>query len=301
VEEKTMNDPCDFPAAHSMDTTWFAVDRDGHVAAFETGEAGAVPTTAYVGEEDYAILDEVREGQATGAAVFDLEGWKLRDSSDHVKPAPGLTPGRLLIFVRSREDLDPSLGEVREVPATTGAAAIAEQVSDAALDALHARGACLGCFGYYVDAESPANPAEFGLFHYEHATDNEMAGPYALVRRPQRPLSIDAVPASLKEKAVVFDGRFAETLWFQPAELWKCESWNDAWIGTDMKTVHPFPGREKEFAAEREQFEPSEDYVFVDVAESKPEARRVVEGDPEPTSSSAPPAASATKPWWKFW
>ena len=30
----------DFPAAHSMDTCFFAVDRDGHVAVFETGEAG---------------------------------------------------------------------------------------------------------------------------------------------------------------------------------------------------------------------------------------------------------------------
>ena len=27
----------DFPAAHSMDTTWFAVDRDGHVACFDSG------------------------------------------------------------------------------------------------------------------------------------------------------------------------------------------------------------------------------------------------------------------------
>jgi hypothetical protein len=296
----TMNDPCDFPAAHSMDTTWFAVDRDGHVAAFETGEAGAVPAAANVGEDDYAILDEVREGQSTGAPVLDLEGWKHKDSSEHVKPAPGMTPERLLIFVRSREDLDASFGEVREVPATTGVAVIADRVTDAALEALHARGACLGCFAYYVDDESPANPAEFGLFHYE-ATDSGMAGPYALVRRPQRPLSIDAVPASVKEKAVLFDGRFGETLWFQPAEFWRCDSWNDAWLGTDMKTVHPFPGRWKEYAAEIKEMGPSDEYVFVDVAEDKPEARRVFEQGTEPPSPSTPPAAPATKPWWKFW
>jgi hypothetical protein len=36
----------DFPAAHSMDTHWFAVDRDGHVACFDSGESGAVPTQA---------------------------------------------------------------------------------------------------------------------------------------------------------------------------------------------------------------------------------------------------------------
>ena len=36
----------DFPAAHSMDTQWFAVDKDGQVAYFDTGENGAVPNGA---------------------------------------------------------------------------------------------------------------------------------------------------------------------------------------------------------------------------------------------------------------
>ncbi len=45
-------------AAHSMDTTWFAVDRDGHVAVFDSGEAGAVPIDGYT--DDFApILDEL--------------------------------------------------------------------------------------------------------------------------------------------------------------------------------------------------------------------------------------------------
>jgi hypothetical protein len=33
----------DFPAAHSMDTTWFAIDSDGYVGIFDSGEGGAVP------------------------------------------------------------------------------------------------------------------------------------------------------------------------------------------------------------------------------------------------------------------
>lgn len=33
----------DYPAAHSMDTTWFAVDKDGSVAMFRSEETGAVP------------------------------------------------------------------------------------------------------------------------------------------------------------------------------------------------------------------------------------------------------------------
>lgn len=32
------------PAAHSMDSSWFAVDKDGAVAVFDTGEGGALPS-----------------------------------------------------------------------------------------------------------------------------------------------------------------------------------------------------------------------------------------------------------------
>jgi hypothetical protein len=41
----------DFPAAHSMDTTWFAIDGQGHVAQFHSGEDGHVPEDAAVEEE----------------------------------------------------------------------------------------------------------------------------------------------------------------------------------------------------------------------------------------------------------
>lgn len=39
-----MNRP-DYPAAHSMDTTWFGIDEDGEIAAFETGPEGTIPET----------------------------------------------------------------------------------------------------------------------------------------------------------------------------------------------------------------------------------------------------------------
>ena len=43
----------DFPAAHSMDTEWYAVDSEGNIGIFITGEAGAVPRSS-VGYEDGA-------------------------------------------------------------------------------------------------------------------------------------------------------------------------------------------------------------------------------------------------------
>jgi hypothetical protein len=41
LKEKTI--VTDFPAAHSIDTTWFAIDADGCVGIFDTGEGGAMP------------------------------------------------------------------------------------------------------------------------------------------------------------------------------------------------------------------------------------------------------------------
>jgi hypothetical protein len=38
----------DFPAAHSMDTGWFAIDADGNIGVFDSGEGGAVPETHYL-------------------------------------------------------------------------------------------------------------------------------------------------------------------------------------------------------------------------------------------------------------
>jgi len=37
----------DYPAAHSMDTWWFAVDAEGYVAVFDSGECGAVPVAYF--------------------------------------------------------------------------------------------------------------------------------------------------------------------------------------------------------------------------------------------------------------
>ena len=36
----------DYPAAHSMDTHWFAIDKDGQVGLFFTAETGYLPSRA---------------------------------------------------------------------------------------------------------------------------------------------------------------------------------------------------------------------------------------------------------------
>jgi hypothetical protein len=67
----------DFPAAHSMDTTWFAVDQEGNVGMFKSGEDGHVPEA---GEE--LRLEELwtlRHGPPREGGEL-LEPWDLDDT-----------------------------------------------------------------------------------------------------------------------------------------------------------------------------------------------------------------------------
>src|SRR4051812_32730243 len=63
----------DFPAAHSMDTHWFAVDADGHVGRFSSGESGAVPVNAAI-DEPARVDDRLAAILPRCEVLFDLQG-----------------------------------------------------------------------------------------------------------------------------------------------------------------------------------------------------------------------------------
>jgi hypothetical protein len=54
----------DFPAAHSMDTTWFAVDGEGHVGVFFSAEDGPVPTGPVQNADLFDVLRQFGEWPA---------------------------------------------------------------------------------------------------------------------------------------------------------------------------------------------------------------------------------------------
>jgi hypothetical protein len=101
-----MDSGSDYPAAHSMDTSWFAVDAAGHVAVFDSGEDGAVPLAALSlggasdpDPEAREVCDLLARGDGDYEAVY--EGgpfFHFRNDdygnpgnyvrSDHVPPQP---------------------------------------------------------------------------------------------------------------------------------------------------------------------------------------------------------------------
>src|SRR4051794_34470710 len=69
----------DFPAAHSMDTQWFAIDRDGHVGIFSSGESGAVPRAA-------GVLRDEWDEEGLWASLEVVPGEPLQDLAGYVIP-----------------------------------------------------------------------------------------------------------------------------------------------------------------------------------------------------------------------
>lgn len=87
----------DYPAAHSMDTSWYAVDGKGNVALFDTGAGGAVPDRAYSPDmADYLdeLPPEVIEAMETPNVL-----------------APDLLPDERRVYRYATGDLDECLAD----------------------------------------------------------------------------------------------------------------------------------------------------------------------------------------------
>jgi hypothetical protein len=105
-----------------MDASWFAVDRDGHVAVFESGEAGAVPKEVNdsIGQDDYAVervldpLPVIAEPEFKLSAVLHpgLRSGVLPARRKWPRHWPGKDQAALLLF-RDDSLLTP---EVRALP-----------------------------------------------------------------------------------------------------------------------------------------------------------------------------------------
>jgi hypothetical protein len=277
---------CDFPAAHSMDTAWFAVDLDGHVAVFETGEAGALPKGAAC-EDPYQLKTALRERLAPTEPIFDVDGRRVPvplHASALLFDRPG--PHALLIF------LGPGGGsllaglECTQVEATRGEAFRVADLPKGRFEELHASGACTACEVLW-QTEEEGSLSGWGLFEYRHDDYQGTAGPYRLQERPKAPVKLEAVPPNVAEVAIRFEGRFAESASINPPELWECEGWSASWVASDGKTVRPFADRLADYAGEREGAAAEEELVFLDEPLARPAAQ--------------PAAPPPPKPWWRIW
>jgi hypothetical protein len=246
----------DFPAAHSMDTTWFAVDRDGHVACLVSGESGAVPEAACREPGEGArLLEEFRAAtDLRTEMIHDFHGRvipRLEPKGSHIWGPRLVAYDRtdILMFLANHDPIREELASGLAVPLPSrGAAAVRFEVLTKATAArLHESGECLSCFNYWFVLKEDWSPAALGFFSYHHLCLNWLSGPYGLLQRPRDPVRIEQLPAALREAAerVRLDTIcFAEAPRLQPVDFARCQSWEYAYLDADGTTIRAIPGRE---------------------------------------------------------
>jgi hypothetical protein len=246
----------DYPAAHSMDTTWFAVDADGHVGHFQSGHSGASPTAAATAESDHLWSRLVLLQRPRCEARYDRNGELLPgpygSGRGHRYGQSGTGTADLLALV-FLDSLDPvkesiSAGDAFPVPAHPGLAVVFLRLSDALTRQLHEAGHCRGCFYFSrwdlpSDAEDDApSPAKLGMYQYEHSYGNCIAEPYGRRLVPSCPLHIDELPPDLRTLVGRFQFttlRFAETCVIQPCEIGEVSCAEPAYLTSDGLTAKP--------------------------------------------------------------
>jgi hypothetical protein len=251
----------DHPAAHSMDTNWFAVDRDGHIALFMSREAGAVPLNA-AASQSRDMMEGVFQVVSPGEVVHDPLG--LRTPGRERPPYPHAWTAQypVLLFTTSLEPFREALaaGNAVEVASTEGKAVILRNISDEELERYQKLPEFRGSDNLFFDEDeegTPRLPAQYGIFEYCHLTENWISGPYGRERVPALPLHIDQLPPRLRENLgqLRLEGvRFTETPYLQPVEHTECASWESAWLDVTGQRIRPIPGKEEEYAEAYEEY-----------------------------------------------
>jgi hypothetical protein len=234
----------DYPAAHSMDTDWFAVDADGHVGVFESGEGGAVPK-GFRWQES-AAWNLVRR-LATEAPEAVWRGGAARGCHCREKPvAHDIGLYAVILFLRpgtawpTLEDdwSNPVWSDAFDTADGPVCAVYCEAMDDAAYDRLHEAGGCLGC-----GCQDGGRMSHLGLFEFDN--DSYGLSPYTRTGAPQTPLRLDDLPPDLQrliERCHLPAASFGRDNLLQPLEHRPCATWGgDSYGSSDGHSRVPLP------------------------------------------------------------
>lgn len=232
--------PAEYPAAHSMDTDWFAVDADGHVALMHSGEPGPVPVGLEIQRSGWDVLEALALANPSALLERHCEDDEWRHWS-------------LIMLLRDTADLDAIRAAAPKefkvgMPFTAGAnrlvAVSVRRIPEELFARLHREQACFGCTSPFD--ETHAAP-QLGLHVYD-ASDQYQYGPYERGPLPAHPVQIAALPAFVREflAAVEFPAvRFRDAAALQPLEHLPCATWGggegDQYLASDLKTLRPMP------------------------------------------------------------
>ena len=185
-------------AAHSMDTDWYAVDRHGHVALWESNEEGAVPYDAH--KQSWSELSIELAMQHALLAIADSPGRPCIVSLDHkarsigLRELPSIWAGVLQFdhadYLQMFVEEYPHLVE-RVLTGADHAIEVFDLVSDVFRDYWDAGAIRAACILPKI-VSAPA----LGLYEYSCG----FSGPYQRKHVPAHRLLIHELPAALRDQ-----------------------------------------------------------------------------------------------------
>jgi hypothetical protein len=270
----------DFPAAHSMDTTWFAIDADGYVGIFNSSEGGAVP-------EDLPSWSTIQNPIEFSQDLLDVllgDRGELFEYNSSVKIEPVL--GYLSIWMEpDREYLSIEIlkeeiksheeytlfNPVHVTDRNTIEDLILQLSNDRAIDALRSQSKTIIRFAddkilVYVDrcnldwlkksiasgvvvagTESvylDENLSWFGWYEYD--CHEQYPAPYDRIYSIERPILFTDLPPEITERIRAIELkniRFSDTKEIQPIEHMPCYTWGRSthWVDTNGIDRDEFP------------------------------------------------------------
>jgi hypothetical protein len=234
----------DFPAAHSMDTEWFAIDGEGKVAVFRTFEDGPIPLglpSRAAQREEPVIGTLLRAGTRR---IFDLSSFtadgKLyecayRDYSTDLEKATAISPDDLLdkpyladeekslLWLPAEASQHLASLDWINIPCTRGVLA-------------YGRFPALTVLGLLLDGKLlrgwlcvSLDPVALGVFTYEYHGMMDPKDPYTRVGLPSLPLRIDELPEAVQHLARETSlprVDFARDAAVQVIDHLPCEAWH---------------------------------------------------------------------------
>ena len=267
----------DYPAAHSMDTTWFAVDENGEVGFFDTGSEGIIPVpsemTELLNQPEPASQEDFRNTGCPGIMglgtlrsfvkekidISPLMAWPP-ESIDSIQPVTKhgihhVVDQPLLLF-RSYNSIpeemkDYTIYETSHGPLITYIFFKYEDVKrlidENRLQRIWTRSLDPGID--FEELEDAWN--KVGIHLFDSVNDNWTLDPYIPVNTPNQPLTIGDLPKPLRAQA---ETRRIPNVNFHDREAWHpYESFangfayrkNHIYRGADTFTFFPIPNRRR--------------------------------------------------------
>lgn len=218
----------DYPAAHSADTLWFAIDECGHVIACYSNESGAIPTGAVTDietsrDEDSPFSWEGEDRLALETVAPSHVKWLVETFVGKHKEKKYLFGGLFCILSEYPKEIENKLLEikvsphqrpsVREIPASdeTGGKTyyllmVVEDHNGDAYDEVHRLGVCIACTSMRSLRAGRVGPKGETVPYYDHPSANGNAYPYMLQYVPEKLKTVDELDLPEDAKKELKDG-----------------------------------------------------------------------------------------------